>query len=95
MVGMASQNENSAAARRSAPSSIADTMVAPGARDAGDHRHALRQPDDQIHRQREARRVVIARLEIEPVDPKQNRRRRRSAMTHTIQGLNSTSLMNL
>ena len=29
MVGMASQNENSAAARRSAPSSIADTMVAP------------------------------------------------------------------
>ena len=29
MVGIASQNENSAAARRSAPSSIAPTMVAP------------------------------------------------------------------
>ena len=29
MVGIASQNENSAAARRSAPSSIAATMVAP------------------------------------------------------------------
>ena len=29
MVGIASQNENSAAERRSAPSSMADTMVAP------------------------------------------------------------------
>ena len=29
MVGMASQNENSAAERRSAPSSMAATMVAP------------------------------------------------------------------
>ena len=43
MVGIASQNENSAAARRSAPSSIAATMVAPERDTPGIIDEALRQ----------------------------------------------------
>jgi hypothetical protein len=31
-----------------------------------------RQPDDQVHRQREQRRFMVARLEIEPIDPKEH-----------------------
>ena len=55
MVGIASQNENSAAERRSAPSSMAATMVAPERETPGIIDKALRQADDEIHRQRETR----------------------------------------
>ncbi len=44
-----------------------------GARYAGDHRDALRDADPQIHHQRIARGVVLMRLEIELIDPQEDR----------------------
>ena len=73
MVGIASQNENSAAERWSAPSSMAPTMVAPERDTPGIMARALANADDEIHRQRVVGGVVIARLEIELVDPQQHR----------------------
>ena len=72
MVGIASQNENSAAERRSAPNSMAPTMVAPERDTPGIMARHWQHADAEIHRQRKRGRFVIARLEIEPVDQKQN-----------------------
>ncbi|MEY9797158.1 hypothetical protein ABH984_005173 [Bradyrhizobium ottawaense] len=47
-------------------------MLAPGTRHARDHRHALRDADIEIHQQRKPRGVMLARLEIELVDPEQD-----------------------
>ena len=70
--GMARKNENSAAARLSAPSSMADDDGRAGPRHAGDHGETLHDADAEIHRQRERLGVVVARLEFEPVDPQQH-----------------------
>ena len=59
MVGMARKNENSAAARLSAPSSIAPTMVAPERDTPGIMARHWNSPICDVHRQREARRVVL------------------------------------
>ena len=72
MVGIASQNENSAAERRSAPSSMADTMVAPERETPGIMDTHCARPMTEIHRQRKPRGVVIAGLEVHPIDPQQN-----------------------
>ena len=53
----------------------------PRARHARDHGQALRDPDDEIHRQRERGGVVMPRLEVELIDPDQDRAARRSAQS--------------
>ena len=73
MVGIARKNENSAADRLSAPSSIAETMVAPERDTPGIIARHWQMPMTETHRQRELHDVVIARLEIELIDPEQHR----------------------
>jgi hypothetical protein len=70
--GIARKKENSAAARLSAPSSIAATMLAPDRETPGNHRQALRESDPEIHRQRKCRGIVFVRLEVELIDPQQD-----------------------
>jgi len=92
MVGIARKNENSAAARLSAPSSIAATMLAPSVR-RRNHRQALRTADPQIVMSeiwwRRARGIVI-----ELIDPEQDGSATISEK-QTTHGLNSISLMYL
>ena len=92
MVGMARKNENSAAARLSAPSSIAPTMVAPERETPGTMARHWKSPILQVHEQRKARRVVVRRLELQVVDHQQHEAARDQGV-QTSQGLNSTSLM--
>ena len=92
MVGIARQNENSAAERRSAPSSMAPTMVAPERDTPGIIARHCTSADDEIHRQRKRRGVVIARLEIERSTHSSTAPPTISVM-QTIQTLNSTPLM--
>ena len=73
MVGIASQNENSAAERRSAPSSMAPTMVAPERDTPGTMARHCTTPMMKYIGSVNFVRVVIARLEVEPVDPQQHR----------------------
>jgi len=63
-------------------------MEAPERGHAGDHGEALRNTDPEIHQERKARGLVLARLEIELIDPEQDRAAPRSARETTTQGLN-------
>ena len=58
MVGMASQNENSADERRSAPNNMAATMVAPERETPGIMETHCAEADAEIHRQRKLGGVV-------------------------------------
>ena len=57
-------------------------MVAPERDTPGHHGEALRNADDEIHRQREPGGLVVARLEIEPIDPQQHRAARDQREAH-------------
>ena len=72
MVGIASQNENSAAERRSAPNSMAPTMVAPARDTPGIIDSTWTQADAEIHRQRELRSRRDSALQAHAVDPEQH-----------------------
>ena len=72
MVGMASQNENSAAERRSAPSSMAATMVAPARDTPGIMAAHWTMPMPRYIGSEKRGRVRVARLEVELVDPQQH-----------------------
>ena len=71
MVGIARKNENSAAARLSAPSSIAATCWRRNV-NAGNYREALREADPQVGEQGKFRGVVFVRIVVDLVDPKQD-----------------------
>jgi len=48
-------------------------MLAPERETPGNHRKALRESDREIHRQRKRSGIVLVRIEIELIDPQQNR----------------------
>ncbi len=93
MVGIASQNENSAAERRSAPNSIAPTMVAPARDTPGIIDTHLEQADAEIHPateirwRRNASPAQLSRSTHSSTKPP------RISMTQTIHTSNSTALM--
>ena len=73
MVGIARKNENSAAERLSAPSSIPETMVVPERETPGIIARHCASPMIRYIAERELRRVVMARLQVERIDPQQDR----------------------
>ena len=72
MVGIASQKENSVAARLSAPNSMAPTIVAPERDTPGIMERHWTKPIPRYIGKCEFGGIMIARLQIKPVDPQQH-----------------------
>src|SRR5262249_23691022 len=73
MVGMASQNENSAAERRSAPSSMAATIVAPERDTPGIMDRHCAKPNPKYNRQENVRGLIERGIKTQPINPQQDR----------------------